>query len=237
MVEHRAIGANTIGSLEEDSDKPLGLMFHGFGASAESIQDLAAGLVPVIQDWYIPQGPVDLGPFLGTDGYAWFPEKKEELQQVFWGNYWKDLQDVDDNALQQNALAIYEELEQRKLLSRPLVLAGFSQGAMICSELLILLAQKKITVKAAVFFSGALIAKTRWQRSIETFELEKSLQHSALWQSHGLQDQVLAVEEGERLRDFWSQYTALQYYSFEGGHDIPQQCFHESLSFLRKTLG
>lgn len=224
-----------IGTLDAKNPAPLGIVLHGFGSGADNIHGLAECMTQLIADWYIPQGRINMIEITGFEGYAWFPQKRTELVEAVQGAYWKDLQNIDSPSIEMAAQDLYLELYKLKVLSRPLVIAGFSQGAMLSSELAILLARKGIIVRTMLLFSGALIAKKRWQEQIEQNNLKSKLGNINIWQSHGHYDTLLTMNNAKNLHEFWQQYANAELHVFDGSHEISEVALARALNFL-KTL-
>ena len=226
-----------LGNLDSTISSPLGIFIHGFGAKAQDIYDVANYFTEVVPDWYLPEGIVDMSQYLGYYGRAWFPDTYAELHTAMKKEYWKQLHLLDNPSIIRAAEYVYASITELGLIKRPLILAGFSQGAMLCNEIALLLMQHSIPVSAIILFSGALIAKDRWNKTMKMYSTLPLVQSIPIIQFHGNQDQVLPLTDGNALYDFWQQYTNnVQFHTFDGGHTIPFSITTKAKQFLIDTL-
>jgi phospholipase/carboxylesterase len=106
------------------------------------------------------------------------------------------------------------------------VLGGFSQGAMLTTDVALHL--KKMPAGLCIL-SGALINENEWRRLAEERGPLKVLQ------SHGRYDSILPFEMGSSLRDLLVASGAeVDFYEFEGDHEIPLSVQHRMTHFLRE---
>ncbi len=226
-----------IGSLDSTITKPIGIFLHGFGANAQNICPVADSFTEIIQDWYLPEGIVDLSTYTGYAGRAWFPNTLADIHAALQGEYWKHLSLLDDPSILHAAEHVYAHITELGLLHRPIVLAGFSQGAMMCTELALLCLQHSIPISAIILFSGSLIAQQRWDDTMKAYETATLIQTMPIIQFHGNEDTVLSLANGEALYSFWKQYTnAIQFHIFDGMHTIPLSAILKAKQFLRDIL-
>ena len=95
----------------------------------------------------------------------------------------------------------------------PLVLGGFSQGAMLACDAVLCARQ---AVSGLVMLSSSRIAFSEWLANRE------ALSGLPVLLSHGQHDTDLAFAAGEALRDFHSDSHAhVTWQPFDGGHEIP----------------
>lgn len=94
-----------------------------------------------------------------------------------------------------------------------IVLGGFSQGAMLATDLTLHMDEAP---GALVAFSGTLLCETEWRR------LAPGRKGLKVLQSHGRHDPLLAFPAAERLRDLLRSGGAeLRFVPFDGQHEIP----------------
>ncbi|MFW5695174.1 MAG: alpha/beta hydrolase, partial [Alkalispirochaeta sp.] len=135
----------------------------------------------------------------------------------------------------------------RNLAWETLILGGFSQGAMVAAEVLRQgLENPELPLPAVVLlFSGALTAESWWEglnvaaRSPRTPDGPTAPDNSTaplpkIFQSHGAQDPILPLEEGEALRDTLLRAGfAVDWHQFAGRHEIPEGIIGAAAGHIR----
>jgi phospholipase/carboxylesterase len=115
----------------------------------------------------------------------------------------------------------------RKLLvnvPRPIVLGGFSQGAMLSAEIAF---QTDQDLAALVLLSGTTVNEAAWA---ERFPGRRRL---PIFIAHGRQDGVLPFATMERFQErLKATGLNVTWYPFDGGHDIPDQVITALNAFL-----
>jgi phospholipase/carboxylesterase len=97
----------------------------------------------------------------------------------------------------------------------PIVLGGFSQGAMLSLDVAL---HRPAPPAGLILMSGTLIAETEWQPRLA------SLAGVPVMQSHGREDAILPFDAAETLRDLLTAAGAkVDWQPFRGGHEIPQR--------------
>ena len=110
----------------------------------------------------------------------------------------------------------------------PLVLGGFSQGAMLACDHAIVDAAR---IDGLIAMSASRIAIDDWKLSIER------LSGLPAFVSHGREDPDLAFGAGEGLRDALAAAgAAVTWVPFDGGHGIPLVVWREMRRFLRRYV-
>ncbi len=95
-----------------------------------------------------------------------------------------------------------------------LVLGGFSQGAMLATDVCLALPQR---VGGLIVWSGSLLNEPEWTR------LAKGKAGLQVVQSHGEFDPILPFAGAELLRDLFDSHgIKTQFLPFHGQHTIPQ---------------
>jgi phospholipase/carboxylesterase len=111
----------------------------------------------------------------------------------------------------------------------PLLLAGFSQGAMLACDTLLL---EEVRAAGLVMMSASRIAIDEWLPRMDR------LQGLRAFVSHGREDRDLAFTAGERLEHFLRDGgAAVTWVPFDGGHEIPFRVWREFRSFAQETHG
>ena len=229
----RASQLKKIGPLEviEVPGSPTGpviVLFHGYGANAYDLLSLV-NLVstPPGTAWFFVQGDLKVVDG-GFEGRAWFPLDVQALDRAMMENRFLDFSNLSPQGLKQIREKVLEMLNTLKMSSSRLVLMGFSQGAMLATDLALRLPEK---IAGLVILSGNLINKDLWREKAKT----KVGLH--FFQSHGDQDQLLDIKQAENLNELLTTAGLKgQYHPFHGGHEIPQEIIYKLGVFLKKIF-
>lgn len=202
---------------EGDNDGFNVILLHGYGADAHDLAPLADFLDPEqLWNFYFPEGPreVPIGPMM--TGKAWFEIAARDLEAG-----------IDFTAFRPKGLDAAIQLVDDlifQLDSEKLVLGGFSQGAMVTTATAM---RSPEAMTALILWSGALLDQENWRRQAGV------LNEKPFFQSHGLQDPVIAVRFGEKLYELLQSSGARgSFVKFNGGHEIPMPVLLKSREFL-----
>lgn len=199
------------------------VLCHGYGAPADDLAPIGAELLqtdPAIGEgvrFYFPAAPLDLTPLGLPGGRAWWPIDMQRMVMAAQLGRWDELRAKVPEGLEaarDKLLSLVEavQAETGLPLSR-MVLGGFSQGAMISTDLALRLPEP---VAALCVASGALVAEPEWRQLAAK---QKPLQ---VLQSHGRQDPILPFFGAEALRDLLGETGhEVHFLPFDGGHTIP----------------
>lgn len=214
--------------IKEGGDSCV-VLFHGYGTGAYDLLPLASFFPKERFTLIFPEGfrKVQIGP--NQYGRAWVDVRmdeflsadnitKETLQKVV-----VDFRQIDET--RKKAIDFYTEVVQKY---EKCVLAGFSQGAVLATDLT-LHAEKK--PKALVLFSGFFMDMKSWH------EKGKACQGLPFFQSHGKNDPTLKYVSGLSLEKFLidSGFEG-KMTSFEGVHEIPEDIIKKAVHFIKKNL-
>lgn len=211
---------------------PLVVLLHGFGAPGDDLVPLAEVIdVPAGTRWIFPEGPLSLS-FGPIDARAWWMIDMARIAQDRAAGRVRDLsQDIPKGLapMREQMLAFLKEIEQKLGADpRKTVLGGFSQGAMLSCDVLL---HSDRPYAGLVQLSGTLLAQPLWG------PLLPKRTGLPVFQSHGMQDEILPFTGAERLRDALSQAgLAVEWHTFRGGHEIPETVVQRLGSFLIKRL-
>ena len=144
-----------------------------------------------------------------------------QLMQMSTTNSFDKMRDAVPEGIDEAREALCECIrhckEKQKWQDMPLVLGGFSQGAMLTVDTA--LRGSVGPVIGLLVFSGALLCESLWRKAAK----DKPLQVPVV-QSHGTVDQVLPISTGrwlhELLRDIGCTGNLLE---FNGPHTIPSE--------------
>jgi phospholipase/carboxylesterase len=108
----------------------------------------------------------------------------------------------------------------------PLVLGGFSQGAMMALDVAL---QRDSKPAGLILMSGTLLAESVWGPRFSR------LAGLPVLMSHGRHDQLLPFSASEALRDKLRAAGAnVEWIEFAGGHEIPPVVVDAASTFLQK---
>ncbi|MGE3684514.1 MAG: alpha/beta hydrolase [Bdellovibrionales bacterium] len=202
-----------------DSDKTNVVILHGFGADANDLFPLAEYLDPD-QKWtfYFPDAllEVPIGP--GFMGRGWFPISVRELETGI------DFTQVRPPGLDESSAAVSELIFH--LNSDRLVLGGFSQGAMVSTEVAM---NQPEDVAGLVLYSTTLLDEAGWAKKAP------GLKGKPFIQSHGALDTVLPLAAAQRLYHLLKSAGAEgSLLTFSGAHEIPLPVLKKTQEFLNQ---
>lgn len=221
----------TLGSLRcrvlQEGDRPprLGVVLcHGFGAPGDDLVPLAEALLderPQLRAdvrFLFPEAPLDLGAYGMPGARAWWnidvgrfqratlqgPEALRALAQ--------DIPEGLAPARRQLLATIQGFQQATGLATGQLVLGGFSQGAMLATDLTLRLEEAPA---ALAIFSGTVISRSEWaQRATTRRGLE-------VLQTHGRGDAILPYFGAEALRELLTAAgLQVEFVPFGGPHTI-----------------
>ena len=123
---------------------------------------------------------------------------------------------------------VQEVANQTGLPMQKLVLGGFSQGAMIATDVALRLEEAP---GALVVLSGTLLIEDAWRTKA------KARTGLPVFQSHGRQDPVLPFAAAEWLRDLFVEAGMQhEFVPFDGGHTIGEDALLKLGAFLSRQV-
>jgi phospholipase/carboxylesterase len=211
---------------------PVVILLHGFGAPGDDLVSLADVLnVPAGTRFVFPEGPLSLS-FGPRDARAWWLIDMARIAADQAAGRIRDLSNEIPKGLapaRETMLAFLKEVE-RKLDADPrtTILGGFSQGAMLSCDVMLRTAQP---YAGLIQLSGTLLAAQEWGPLLQK---RKGL---PVFQSHGMQDELLPYVGAERLRDTLTHAgLSVEWHSFRGGHEIPRSILQRLGPFITKAV-
>jgi phospholipase/carboxylesterase len=211
---------------------PLVILLHGFGAPGDDLLSLAEVLhVPAGTRFVFPEGPLSLS-FGPSAARAWWLIDMARVATDRAAGRARDLSNEIPKGLapiRETMLAFLKEVEQKLGADpRKTLLGGFSQGAMLsCDSLL----HTDRPYAGLIQLSGTLLASQEW------VPLLQKRQGFPVFQSHGMQDELLPYTGAERLRDTLTHAGLLvEWHSFRGGHEIPRSVLQRLGPFITKAV-
>jgi phospholipase/carboxylesterase len=205
------------------ADKPRALVVlcHGYGAPGHDLVGIGAELLTTTEGprgagqvrFAFPEAPLALP---GMDGRAWWHIDIGRFQQAATtGDIAPLLDEVPEGlpAARKALMATVDELVRVSgvPMSR-VVLGGFSQGAMVMTDVGLRLEEAPA---ALAIMSGALLCRPEWTR------LADKRRGLRVLQSHGAQDPILPYAVALELKKLLdSAGLKVDFTSFKGGHGI-----------------
>ncbi|RYZ36676.1 MAG: phospholipase [Myxococcaceae bacterium] len=208
------------------------VLSHGFGASGTDLVGLGPELMtaaPRLAEavrFVFPEAPLSLENLGMPQGRAWFALSQSVLmgQQRDWEEFAREVppgMPAARRALMSTVAALQQPFHR-------IVLGGFSQGAMMSTDVALRLEE---CPAGLCLLSGALVAEEEWKPKARA---RPSL---PVFQGHGRQDPVLPFQEGERLRDLLTGAgMPVEFLPFDGGHTILTEELEQLAAFLVKRL-
>ena len=211
---------------------PVVILLHGFGAPGNDLIPLADFMdVPTGTRYVFPEGPLTLS-FGPRDARAWWLIDMARIAQDQAAGRIRDLSNEIPKglaAVREIMLSFLKEVECTfNVDPRKTVLGGFSQGAMLTCDAMLHTDRPYVGL---VQLSGNLLAQAIWS------PLMSKRKDLPVFQSHGMQDEILPYVGAERLRDALRQSgLAVEWHKFRGGHEIPEPILQRLGVFLTKVL-
>lgn len=215
------------------------VLCHGYGASGSDLVPIGEELLgqcPNLHDrvqFVFPEAPLSLDDLGLPGGRAWWPIDLVKLQLAAATGRFRDLQQRRPDGLVDSRDRLVETLrllgERTGLTLSRFVLGGFSQGAMLSTDVAL---QLDVNPAALIAMSGSLLNESEWQ--------ERAPHHSGLrvLQSHGTEDPLLPFAATEWLRDLLTKAGAtVEFVPFPGGHQIPFEVFERIAVLLESLAG
>ncbi len=209
---------------------------HGFGAPGDDLVPIGAQILqqfPQLLDESViifPEAPLSLFDQGISNGRAWWPLDLDRLSRGLDGRDFESMRkDTPDQLPAARAMLIeliQETLKQYQLPASQLVIGGFSQGAMLATDVALHLDEAP---GGLVVWSGALINETEWASRAER------LKETPVIQSHGSSDPIVAFRSAQWLQELLvSNGVDLNFIRFEGSHTIPMAAITAAGTLLNR---
>jgi phospholipase/carboxylesterase len=224
----RCSGPPALETITAGGDGPPTLvLLHGYGSSAQEWMPFTKTIAwPPPGRFVFPQGPGTIetpaGP--GT-GRAWWPLELRGFIPA--GGSLPDLSQTRPAGLEPAADAVAGLLRNLSRTSGgPVVLGGFSQGAMVASEVAW---RTTVPLAGLVLLSGTPVDDRTWQSA---YGQRRGLR---VFVAHGRSDPVLAFAGSDRMqRELAAAGKRVTWHPFDGGHEIPAEVVIALNQFLRE---
>jgi phospholipase/carboxylesterase len=215
------------------------ILCHGFGAPGDDLVGLQGELVrlqPSLASvrFYFPAAPLSLGGFGWGDSRAWWMIDLPTIQRLQQGDpaALREFRRLEPAGMAQ-ARATLKKLvldvaAQADLPMKRILLGGFSQGAMLTTDVALRLEEAPAGL---AILSGTLLLEDVWRARAQ------GRAGLPVFQSHGRQDPLLAYEAAERLRDLLTESgLAVEFHPFDGGHGIAPEVAVTLAAFVARTV-
>ncbi len=210
------------------------ILCHGFGAPG-------ADLAPIADEWFrnypefkdvrfvFPAAPLELDP--AYDARAWWEIDIERVQQLMQSGDFRDLRNS-----QPPRLAVCREMLEQlvgevasdlNLESSQVVVGGFSQGAMLTTDLMV---HSSVSLGGLICWSGSLINEANWRAAASANA------NTPVVQSHGRSDPILPFAGAEALLDLLVEAgNEVEFVPFEGEHAIPPEALNSAALLIQRA--
>ncbi len=211
---------------------PVVLLLHGFGAPGNDLVPLADVIdAPTGTRWVFPEAPLSLSMGFG-DSRAWWMIDMARIQADRAAGRVRDLSQELPKGLalaREKMLVFLKELPRHVPMDyKKTVIGGFSQGAMLTCDAAL---HTDYPFAGLIQLSGNLLARPVWS------PLMPRRKGMSVFQSHGMQDDILPYVGGGHLRDALNKSgLTVDWHSFRGGHEIPESVLRALSVFLRTVL-
>jgi len=220
----------------DKANNGLVILNHGFGASGDDLVDIGTMLMDESEiiaarfRFVFPEAPIDLGPMGMPGGRAWWPINMAQLAEMNQTKDYSDLTRLSPPGISEATSLLETTLQEIRstynVADDKIVLGGFSQGAMVSTNLALSTGFKPALL---VLFSGTLLSCEEWKR------LAIAHPHCSVLQSHGFEDPILPYDPAKELSAMLTEAGFnVDFVSFHGGHTIPMNVMQKLLERLEQ---
>jgi phospholipase/carboxylesterase len=234
------LGPLTCRIIDVDRTAPPDLvcvLCHGYGAPGTDLVGVAGellSLAPALSGrvrFVFPEAPISLD-FMPFEGRAWWHIDVGRFQRALEGGELEALLHEVPDGLPQARKALLAALDELCRQSRvpmgKVVLGGFSQGAMLTTDVALRLEEAPAGL---AILSGTLLCKDEWER------LLPKRRGLPVLQSHGTADPILPYAAAEELRALLTAAGLdVTFVRFMGGHGIDLEVLEKLAALLASRL-
>lgn len=198
-------------SSKSDRLPPMLLMLHGIGSNERDLFSLSASVDQRLHVLSL-RGPYPLG----QGGFGWF-----ETEFAVYGSTIRP--ESAESSREKLIQFIQQAAQHYRTDPNQVYVMGFSQGAILA---LLLALTRPEMVAGVVLLSGRLPGELLASSSPVTRQLagRDAIRDLPVFLAHGMQDDVIKIEEGQRVRDRLQNLQANVFYrEYDAGHTIPPQ--------------
>lgn len=212
---------------------------HGYGASFEDLAPLSAEWISMLGEragefrFVFPDAPNTLADLGMPDARAWWPINMARLAEAIQASQFAELHDQEPPGVGLARAAVCKTIEQVKQGlagdATPLVLGGFSQGAMLAMDTA--LRGAGAPPDRLFLFSATLICRRQWESAMPR------LKQTQVFQSHGRIDPILPFESAVALRDLiQAADVSVEFHTFMGPHTIDGESVARTAGLLAAMI-
>jgi phospholipase/carboxylesterase len=219
----------------ESGPEALVVLCHGYGAPGTDLIGLAPELMDREPDlkrarFLFPEAPHPLDMMFG--GRAWWHIDMTKLEQAMREGRTREMADEVPEGMDQARRMLHalvdEALAQTGLPMSKVLLGGFSQGAMLATDLTLRLEEAPAGL---LIYSGALLSQTEWKKRAPNRSGLK------VFQTHGRQDPLLGFAQAEDLKALLDGAGLdVEFDPFDGQHTISAAGVEKGARFLKERL-
>jgi len=223
---YKEIGALLCTVVERSGIQPqlIVILCHGLGANGENLAPLGTDFLnrnpQAAVQFVFPDAPT----IMEYGGRAWWPLNVQELFQKAMSGQLAQIINETPPGLETSRVCLESTLleiqSQCKLPWNKFVIGGFSQGAIISTDLFLNL---PYDFAGLTIFSGAFLCGAVWTELAKV----RAKWNTKILQSHGRQDFMLPFILASSLRAFLSQYCQIDFVEFNGSHTIPMEAIEK----------
>ncbi len=236
----------TLGTLDTIAVRPiksepscLVVMCHGYGAPGSDLVGLFEDILHHLPEdsdkpaFLFPEGPIDLEDEGLYGARAWWRLNMAQLMQMSATNSFDKMRDAIpdgiDQAREKLCACIEQYRQKNQWTDLPIVLGGFSQGAMLTVDTAL---RGSVSPVVGMFvFSGALICESLWRAAATAKPLS-----IPMVQSHGRIDPILPIATGRWLHSLLRDVGCVgTLFEFDGPHTIPGEALENAAKLLAST--
>jgi phospholipase/carboxylesterase len=201
----------------------LMVLCHGFGAPGTDLVECCRAMWQLQPErlarvrFAFPAGPLSLDESGLYDARAWWPIDMERLNYLIATGQFRNLRfekpELLEERRRQMCGLIDQLLSDAELDHRRLMLGGFSQGAMLTTDVALHLTEPPLGL---LIWSGTLLNEAEWKPAADRQRKFR------VFQSHGRQDPILPFAAAESLRKLLGDAGfQVDFCPFDGFHEIP----------------
>jgi phospholipase/carboxylesterase len=207
--------------------QPTIVLLHGYCSSEKDwLPFLKSIHVPAGTRFIFPRGPQSEGRSdEAPTGRAWW--HLDLTSNMRDGELGADLSAEKPAGIVRAAKAVRVLLARRgNRATRPFILGGFSQGAMVAAQVAFL---SEEPLRALVLLSGTLVDEAAWKAN---YARRKGLH---VFIAHGRTDPTLSFKVAERMRaEMVAAGMLVTWFPFDGGHETPSEVIVALNAFLAR---
>jgi len=211
--------------IDTNPSNPTVIMFHGWGANMFDLLDLSSSF-PSNWNWRFIQAPV----YLGNQSYGWFPKDLSIFQSNDPLSYFLNLPESFIDELFEIKKYLEDQFKQIPEVTGPLLVGGFSQGAMISLAC-------KFEIQIFNTIDGILaFSPTSWTHleSIIISANQSEPNKTPIIISHGYHDPILPFDKTKALVKLMeTKLYPVHFLPFSGYHEIPRSILRTVASLFK----